>query len=92
MEHSPWWIGLPLVFFFGVIVACAGIVPVKMTSEPKIAAAILLTLFVILECLALTSAFAGLSTKALIGRILVDIQIVIGALGGAMPQGGKSEQ
>ena len=85
VEHSPWWIGLPLVFFFGVLVVGAGMVPVKMTSDPKIAAAIMLTLFVLFEGLALTSLFAGLSTKDLIGRILVDIQIILGALAGAMP-------
>jgi len=91
VEHSPWWIGLPLVFLFGVLVVAAGMVPVKMTSDPKIAAAILLTLFALFEGLALTSVFAALSTKDLIGRILVDIQIIIGALAGAMPDGDKTE-
>jgi len=90
--HTPWWIGLPLVFFFGIIVAATAALPVKMTSDPKIAAAILLTLFVLFEALALTSVLAGLSTKELIGRILVDIQIILGALMGAMPEGVKSEK
>ncbi|MCX6879376.1 MAG: hypothetical protein NTW21_37080 [Verrucomicrobia bacterium] len=92
VANSPWWLGLPLVFFSGVIVVMAGLAPVKMTSDPKVAATVLLTLFVLFETLALTKVFADHSAKELIGRILVDIQIIIGALMGTTPDGKKSEK
>jgi len=79
VENTPWWLGLPLVFFFGVIVAMAGMAPVRMVSDPKIAAAVLITLFVLFEGIALTGVASDLSTKELIGRVLVDLQIVAGA-------------
>jgi hypothetical protein len=86
IQNTPWWLGLPLVFFFGVIVAMAGILPVKMTSDPKIAATIVITFFVLFEGIALFGIAATLPTKELIGRILVDIQILAGAFAGAKRQ------
>jgi FtsH-binding integral membrane protein len=83
IQNTPWWFGLPLVFFFGVIVAMAGMLPVKMVSDPKIAATVLITLFVLFEGISLMGVASSLPTKELIGRILVDIQILVGAFIGA---------
>ena len=90
--HSTWWIGLPVVFFFGVIVAGAGMIPVRMTSDPKIAAAVILTLFVLFEGIALAKSFGSFPVKELIGRILVDFQILVGALMGASPGGEQPDR
>jgi hypothetical protein len=92
VENTPWWLGLPLVFFFGVIVAMAGMAPVRMVSDPKIAAAIVITLFVLFEGIALAGAAPNLPTKVLIGRVLVDLQIFAGALAGAQKDESKSNR
>ncbi|WP_193213302.1 hypothetical protein [Luteolibacter marinus] len=83
---TAWWIGLPILFFFGVIVAMAGMIPVKMVSNPPVAASILLTLFIGVEIFALWSGFDALELREKVGRILVDVQLVIGALLGAQQE------
>jgi hypothetical protein len=87
VQNTPWWLGLPLVFFFGVIVAMAGMLPLKMVSDPKIAATVLITLFVLFEGISLMGIASSLPTKGLVGRILVDIQILAGAFAGARRDG-----
>jgi len=83
VENTPWWLGLPLVFFFGVIVAMAGMAPVRMVSDLKIVAAIVITLFILFEGIALAGVASDLPTKELLGRVMVDLQIIAGALVGA---------
>ena len=86
VQHAPWWLGIPLVFFLGVFVAMAGMIPARMTSDPKIAATIVITLFVLLEGTSLVGIASSLPAKGLIGRILVDLQILAGAFAGAKRQ------
>ena len=83
VSNTAWWIGLPVLFFFGILSVMATMFPVKMAPKPPIAAAVLLTIFVVLEVISLWSGFSDLTAKEAVGRILVDIQLVIGAIVGA---------
>lgn len=80
----PAWIAVPLVFFFGIVIALATMVPVRWTPNHKIAATILLSVFLLLEAVALLSQVGGISIAQVIVRILTDIFLVLGALAPAL--------
>ena len=72
-EKTAWWIGLPIIFFFGIIIAMATMVPVRWCPDVKIGAGVILSLFLLLELVALFSQFEWLSVPERVGRILTDI-------------------
>lgn len=74
------WISIPMVIFFGIIVAMATGFPVLFAPEPKIAAAILLTLFLIFEFTTLISHISTMKAHVIAIRILTDIYLVIGGI------------
>jgi hypothetical protein len=79
-KAAPWWISVPLVLFFGVVLTIATIVPVTMAPNPKIGATILLTLLLLFEIIVLVSQFPEMTVDERIVRILTDIYLCSGAL------------
>ena len=50
-ERTSFWVGAPLILFFGVLIVAASMIPCRIAPNPKVGAAILLTLFVLFELL-----------------------------------------
>ena len=91
-EVAPWWISVPLVLFFGVILTMATILPVSIAPSPKIAATILLTLFLLFELIALFSQFGDMTGAERAVRILTDIYLCIGAITATSSPSGRAAQ
>ena len=83
-EGSSWWVSAPLIIFFGVIPAGAGLVPTIIAPNRKIGATILLTLFIFFEGSALLSAFYDMTFYPFVMRVYADIAIIFGAIGGVI--------
>ena len=79
-EKMVWWIGLPIIFFFGIIITMATMVPVRWCPDVKIGAGVILSLFLLFELVALFSVFGLLSPAERVGRVLTDIYLVIGGI------------
>jgi hypothetical protein len=79
-ELAPWWISVPLVLFFGVILTIATIIPVNIAPNPKIGSTVVLTLFVLFELIALFDQFGDMNGAERTVRVLTDIYLCIGAI------------
>ena len=78
--NLAWWISAPLIIFFGAVIAGAGFLPARIAPNPMVGCTILLTLFLLFECIALVSAFSETALYPMIMRIYTDITIVLGAV------------
>ena len=85
-EGISWWVSAPLIIFFGVIPAGAGLIPTLIAPNRKIGATILLTLFILFEVIALLSAFHAMTLYPFIMRVYADIAIITGAISGVIYQ------
>ena len=83
-ESMAWWISMPLVLFFGVIIFAAAMIPCGMICPtPKIGLTIFLTLFIPLEAIALFGSASEMTWPVLIIRLYTDIAVAFGAIGAA---------
>lgn len=80
VAHLSWWISAPLIIFFGAIIAGAGFLPTRIAPNPILGCTILLTLFLLFECIALVSAFSATALYPMMMRLYTDITIVVGAV------------
>jgi hypothetical protein len=83
-ESMSWWLSAPLIIFFGVIPAGAGLIPTLIAPNRKIGATILLTLFILFEVIALLSSFTVMALYPFIMRVYADIAIIVGATSGVI--------
>ena len=84
-ESAVWWASIPLVLFFGVLIAGATYIPCGvMCPTPKIGSTIFLGLFILLELIALFGSVSQMTWLVLIIRLYTDILVVLGAVGSAI--------
>jgi hypothetical protein len=81
-ESFSWWVSAPLIIFFGALIAFAGLLPTQIAPNPRLAAIILIVLFVALEVASLVAAFPEAETYPFIMRIYADTVVVCGAVAG----------
>ncbi len=83
-ESMAWWISMPLVVIFGVLIAIAANIPCGMICPtPKIGSTIFLTLFILLESVAFLGSVKEMTWPVLVIRLYTDVVIVVGAIGAA---------
>ncbi len=79
-DKFSWFWGVPLLFFSGGLIAVGSGASVSIAPTPKIGAAIVLTLFLLLEVIALFTSVSRMSTAGFVIRLYTDVVIVLGAL------------
>lgn len=81
LSTVTWWIAIPLVLFFGIVFALGGAAPVIVAPDKKIGAAMIVTLFLIFEALAILFILTagGVRVVEFIARIYADVAICAGA-------------
>ena len=82
-EMMSWWNFVPLILIFGALISFSSVVPVRIAPHRVVGAAILLTIFVLLEAIALVSSFSSMSTYSFVVRLYVDVLVIVGAVAGA---------
>jgi len=76
----PWWFSLPVAILLLPLPALSAFWPVGWTSNPKLAATILITFWLLLEAFTLTTKGLTLSWHQNIIRFLIDGAIISGAM------------
>lgn len=80
----PWWISLPLAIFLLPLPALAAYWPVSFPSNPKLAAMILITFWILLEVFTLTMKGLTLPWHQNVIRFLIDAAVISGATWAAL--------
>jgi hypothetical protein len=81
-ERVAWYISAPIIVFFGVILAAAGMVPVQIAPDGKVRASVIVSLFVLFEVVALLSFIPDSPLHSVIARLYADLVIVLGTVAG----------
>ena len=82
-ENLMWWVGAPMILFFGAVIAMASMVPSRIAPDPKVGATVLLTLFALFEVFALVSFLPKATIFPAIARLYADVVLVIGGVAAA---------
>lgn len=83
-ESLAWWISMPLVLIFGVLIAISAYIPCGMICpNPKTGSTIVLTLFIFLEGITFISSFKEMTWPTLLIRLYTDVVLVFGTIGAA---------
>ena len=82
-ERTSFWVGAPLILFFGVLIVAASMIPCRIAPNPKVGATILLTLFVLFELLSLYSFLPSAHLFPAVARLYADVALVLGGVIGA---------
>jgi hypothetical protein len=75
----PWWISLPVAFLLLPLPALCAFWPVGYTQNPKVAATLVITFWVLLEVFTLSTKGLTLPWHQNVIRFLIDAAVVAGA-------------
>jgi len=79
-ERVPFWLAGPLILLFSVLIALATAVPVRIAPNPVVGAAILLTLFMLFETVALVTFLPRTTLFPAVARLYSDVVLMCGGI------------